>query len=244
MQLTCPNCQAVIAAENMSINKETTVCPVCSAEFASQSHQDKQKRHNFRLPDQFEVWETDDNLHVAFKDRYSKFDLISLIISAVTFTFFGFGFLVVEIQSGLTAMSQCLLCLMPLSVFLSWYLVAVKLYNRTHINMNKESIELSRKPIPEISNQAGIFDMKEVITIHVGERAWGKMLGGPSPRNRIWVEKKDGSEKTILAGLEEPYVSFIAQHLKDHLRHLHGQVDSSVDDTSDDTKSEGELLDS
>ncbi|MAU11557.1 MAG: hypothetical protein CL607_17165 [Anaerolineaceae bacterium] len=92
MQLTCPNCQTEIPAENINIQKTLALCPECGAVFDFGEDRGnvapKVKRRKAKKPDAVTLHDEADSLHLSYplvNDRASKIAIGFLSIVLIGF---------------------------------------------------------------------------------------------------------------------------------------------------------------
>ena len=243
MQLTCPNCQAVIAAENINIQQMTAVCAACDAVFQFDPPQAHQKRRKLKQPDNFELHESTDRLHMAFRTNF-RLDKDDNFIGAAVLSVV-FPFLTLLMLTGIFSGDDIplLIPLMFTAVSLgAWYWLAVRLYNKTHIDADEYSIQVQRKPLPGAVNQSRMIDLGGVDAIHVEETQKSKSEGYDTPRYRIWAERQDRRQETIVTDIIEPYASFVAQRLQSHLEEVSEYDDFDIENLIEDITQDDLLL--
>lgn len=96
MQLTCPNCQTEIPAENINIQKTLALCPACGSVFDFGDEHGpgttpKIKRRKAKKPDAVIVHDEGDTLHFSYplvNDRASKIAIGFLVFVMLAFLVF------------------------------------------------------------------------------------------------------------------------------------------------------------
>ena len=231
MQLTCPNCQTPITVDLINIQEMTAVCGTCHTVFGFERPQSKQKQRKLKEPDTFDVRESDDNLHMSFRSIsrwYADDNIIGGLGGGLAFFLVGFFF-----RNGAEFPAILPLVFWSAALFsLLWTIAFV--VNRTHINMNDESIDVSRKPISALSSIRKSIDMTNVVAIHIDETAQSKTEGYETPKYRIWAEMSDRRQETILKDLVEPYASVVAQRLQSYLADMNEYEELYVEDALED----------
>lgn len=228
MQLICPNCGEPIPASNINIQKLAAVCPACNTVFSFDPApaEPKIKHQKVKQPPQLELRDEDDTLHMAFRtnfrlDRDEGF--ISSAAGSLFFTFMTF------IMAG-SYFAEGAPILLPISVALVtlcfYYALALIVYNRTHIGMNDERIQVTRQPIPNFMGRVHEVSLAGVVAIRCEETAISKQKAYDTPRYRVWAELADGRQKLIVNDVTEDYAYFITQRLDERL-HEEADVDVS-----------------
>ena len=242
MQLICPNCQSPITVDLINIQEMTAVCGTCHTVFGFDRPQSKQKQRKLKEPDTFDIRESDDNLHMSYgltSPWYANENIIGGIIVGLAFFLFGFVF-----RDGAKFSPIIPLAIWSVALFSILWTIAF-IMNRTHINMNDESIDVSRKPISALSSLRKLIDMTNVEAIHIDETAQSKTEGYETPKYRIWAEMSDRRQETILKDLIEPYASVVAQRLQNYLADMNDYEELFVEDALEDiveNDTDGDLL--
>jgi len=217
MQLTCPECGEAIMSENINAQEMFAVCSVCNTVFPFDLPETKAKRRKVKKPRQLMLRDAQ-TLHMAFRtnfrlDRDEAFissGVMSLVFTLVTLVFTN------EYLIGDRSL------LMPLIfgalVFVFYYVLALLLYNKTHIDMDADSIQVSRQPLPTLNRTQNI-NLSGVVAIHCEETPISIKEGYDTPRYRVWAELAGGSCKTIVTDVIDDYGFFIAQRLQERLHH-------------------------
>jgi len=206
MQLTCPNCGENVSAENINIQEMVAVCANCNTVFSFGSPQEKVKRRKVKQPEALELQEGD-QLEMSFRtnwrlDRNETFlagSVLSGVFSFMTLLMVGLVF-----QEGLPFIIPLFFAL---AAGIADYSLASLLYNKTHISMNADHIEVARRPIPTLAAPQKI-SLYSVNAIHVEETENSKREGYDTPRFRVWAETVDGVKRTIVTDLVEEYAYF------------------------------------
>jgi hypothetical protein len=107
---------------------------------------------------------------------------------------------------------------MGLGIAFLYYWFALIVYNKTYIEADDEEIVVSRKPLPNLLNQARNVSLSGVVAIRYEETPISKKEGYDTPRFRVWAETVDGSRKTIVNDVIDDYALFITQRLNEYLR--------------------------
>lgn len=217
MQLTCPNCGEPVPAENINIQHLTAVCPSCSTVFQFNPPQAKIKRRKVKQPVRLQVREADDQLSLSFRtnfrlDKNERFIFSGIVSLAFTF------FTVIAAGEYLAGEAPFAVALgFSLVALFLYFLVAVMVYNKTHIQINPESIQVSRKPLPDFRSQPLDIGLSGVERIRYAETPASVREGYDTPRYTVWAEMADGSRKVIVNDVIDDYAVFIAQRLNEYL---------------------------
>src|SRR5215813_8819537 len=145
MQVICPNCGEKVTAENINIQKMTAVCAACDTVFPFDLPEVKIKGRKVKLPTKLTLRDSD-TLQMEFwtnfrLDRNEPF-LASLfgVIGATVMTL-----LLIQVgqTKGVPFILPLVFALIALALF---YWMALTVVNKTHIEMDEESIKVTRKP--------------------------------------------------------------------------------------------------
>jgi hypothetical protein len=220
MQLVCPNCGENIPSEHINIQRMAAVCPNCDTVFQFTIPESKIKRRKIRQPQRLTLHETEDHLQMAFRTNF-RLDKDETFLSvaglSAILTFVTVMLIVSGVHSG-----RGEILLMPvamgLGIALLMYWFALIVYNKTYIEADDEEIVISRKPLPNILNQARHVNLSGIMAIRYEETPISKKEGYDTPRFRVWAETADSSRKTIVNDVIDDYALFITQRLNEYLR--------------------------
>ena len=221
MQVTCPNCGEKVTAENINIQKMTAVCAACDTVFSFDLPEVKKaKRRKVKQPTKLMLNDAD-KLHMAFYTNF-RLDKDGDFISSLMLTF-GMGLIATLLIS--TGRAPLLLTLaFTLITLVAIYRAALTAANKTHIEMDEDTIKVTRKPLPNPLNQGHEVPLAGVTAIRYEETALSKKEAYDTPRYLVWAETADGARRTIVNDVTEDYAVFIAQRLEEHL-----QMDEELD---------------
>lgn len=218
MQLTCPNCGGPIPSKGVNIQKMVGVCPACDTVFKFEPPQDKIKRRKVKPPQNLIVAEANDDLHLAFVTNF-RLDKSESFISAVILSL-SFTIITVLMLSKFQASNTTgvlVTAVFALISMLTFYGLALMVYNKTHIEMDDTRIKVSRKPLPSPFNQTQNIGLAGVIAIRCEETPASKEKGYDTPRYNVWAETEDARRKAIVSNVTEDYALFITQYLNEQL---------------------------
>lgn len=224
MQVTCPNCGETVPAEHINIQQMVAVCPACDSFFSFDAPAEKLKRRKVKQPEGLTL-EDGEMLEMAFRtnwrlDQEESFTgaaILGVVFSLLTFIMFG------------GAMQNDVPIFLP--VFFAMFAAAadyaavLRIYNKTHITMDADTITISRKPLPGL-RAPQLVSLSGVVAIHAEETVTSKEKHYDTPRFRVWAETADGIRRTIVNDVVEDYAYFIAQRLQERLDWLN-EVDIS-----------------
>ena len=215
MQVNCPNCGEKLPAENINIQKMTAVCPACDTVFSFDLPADKAKRRKVKQPAQLNLRDDNDRLQMEFwtnfrLERNEAF--LTGAVGAFSMT------LVSAVLLGLPRMPFVLPLVFIVMALAFFYALALIVVNKTHIEMDEDSIRVTRQPIPNPLNQGSEVPLAGVAAIKFEETALSKKEAYDTPRYQVWAETEDGSRRTIVNDVTVDYAVFIAQHLQERLQ--------------------------
>ncbi len=218
MRVTCPHCGEVIPSANINIQRMTAVCPACDNVFQFEAPAAKTKRRKVKQPEQLDLRETEDRLHLAFRtnfrlDQHEAFR--SSMVMSLVFTF------ITLMMIGAFSTKEDVPLIMP-GVFVlitaaMYYWTALIAYNKTHIDVDHERIKVTRQPLPSPFNQITEYDLAGIAAIRYEETPASRKAGYDTPRYRVWADMGDGGRKIILNDLIEEYALFVVQVLNERL---------------------------
>jgi len=215
MQVNCPNCGEKVPAENINIQKMTAVCPACDTVFSFDLPEDKAKRRKVKLPANLSLRDDHEALQIAFRTNFRLEQNQSFLTSAVG----AFSMTLVSVvMLGLPRMPFVLPLVFMLIAVALFYGLALIVVNQTHIQMDEDTIKVTRKPIPNPFNHGYEVPLAGVEAIKYEETALSKKEAYDTPRYQVWAETVDGGRRTIVNDVTEDYAVFIAQHLQERLQ--------------------------
>lgn len=239
MHLNCPNCGAQITAENINVQQLVAVCAACDTVFPfkapTDADDDKIKRRKVKQPRYMQVYE-DDQLHLAFRTNFRLDKSEAFTTSAILSTVFT----LMTILMTFLAFTEDAPFILPLifgSVALgALYRLALVVYNRTHIDMDDDTITVSRKPLPAFIIQPQEVSLAGVTAITYEETPASQKEGYDTPRFRVWAERMDGSRRMIVNDVIEDYAIFITQCLDERLNRATEVEVSRLEDREPDSQ--------
>lgn len=215
-QLTCPNCQTTIPAENINIQKTLALCPNCGVVFnfgeANQpTTTPKIKRRKAKKPESITVTESSGQLDIAYASLGTRSNKI------------GLGFLMLIVFLVWLILSVLMISeaeYMPALIFslifgaaeiVTWLLFL----NRTHIILDETDLKSVTRPLSSgnISlNRDDIVDVTYEPTTSMFESAT------TSSTFSVMAVRYDGQKRLLQSGLQEEYAAYISQELARHIR--------------------------
>lgn len=215
MQVRCPNCGVKVTAENINIQKMTAVCAACDTVFPFDLPEAKAKTkwRDVRQPEKL-VLRDAETLRMKFAtnfrlDRNETFILGTVggsVMSVVALSLIGELGVPIFLPIGFLLIAAAL-----------FYWSALTVLNKTHIEMDEDSITVERKPFPNPFEQRVEIPLDGVTAIKYEETAISRKEGYDTPRYRVWAETTDGSRRTIVNDVIEDYAVYIAQALQERL---------------------------
>lgn len=216
MQVTCPKCSEPVPAGKINMQQMAAVCPVCHTVFGFDVPSAKGKRRKVKQPLHMTVHDSD-QLHMTFRTNF-RLDRNAMLINAVVLAIVFAMAVAVTTQDYFTGEMPFFI---PLAFFaalmLAVYQIGLTILNRTHIDMDEESIRVSRKPIPNPLRAPNVVSLTGIDRIHHEETPISKREGYDTPRYHIWAETVEGRRNLIISDVIEEYAVFIAQKLNQRL---------------------------
>ena len=214
MQVNCPNCGEKVPAENINIQKMTAVCPACDTVFSFDLPEDKAKRRKVKQPANLSLRDDHEALQIAFRTNFRLERNEAFLTSAVG----AFSMTLVSlVMLGLPRMPFVLPLVFMLLALAFFYGLALIVVNQTHIEMDEDTIKVTRKPIPNPFNQGYEVPLAGVEAIKYEETALSKKEAYDTPRYQVWAQTEDGSRRIIVNDVTEDYAVFITQRLEERL---------------------------
>lgn len=213
MQVTCPQCGTLVESDQINIQQMAAVCPNCHTVFQFAPSASKVKRRKVKQPSQMISDESGGRLTLAFRTNFrldKNETFISTAVLSAIFTFVTF----ILFQAGQEAVfipvsfGLCALCL--------YYVLALMVYNKTHIEIEDETLTISRKPLPGLAG-TNTINLGGIESVHFEETPMSKKEGYDTPRYNVWAETVDGSRRLIVSELVEDYAIFVSQRLNEFL---------------------------
>jgi len=227
MQVICPNCGEKATAENINIQKMTAVCAACDTVFPFDLPKVKAKRRKVKPPVKFTLRDNE-SLQMEFWTNF-RLDRSEAFLSSL---FGGIGAMVLTLMLIGGKDTPFILPLVSLLIALALFSrLALTVVNKTHIEMDEESIKVTHKPIPNPFDQGYEVALAGVTVIQYEETAISKKEAFDTPRYRVWAEMADGSHRTIVNDVIEDYAIFIAQQLDERLHMDTGLDTFQVEDS-------------
>ncbi|MBZ0291066.1 MAG: zinc ribbon domain-containing protein [Anaerolineae bacterium] len=217
MQITCPQCGEPVSAEHINIQHMTAVCPACSTIFRFNPPEAKIKRRKVKQPTHFKVIESGSDLSLSFRTNFRLDKNESFIFRGILS--FAFTFIsAITINEYFSGDAPFILALgFTLVALFLYYLLSLVVFNKTDIRINDETIQVSRKPIPDFLNQPQSIGLAGVERVRYEETPASIRESYDTPRYHVWAEMIDGSRKIIVSDLVDDYAIFITQRLTEYL---------------------------
>jgi len=217
MQLICPHCGKQVPAENINIQRMVAVCPTCNAVFQFDPSDTKIKRRKVKQPPQITSDEADHHLNITFRTNFRLDQSESFILSGIFSAIFAFLTIILIGASAVKPAALPIALGFGLFTLLSFYWLGLVTYNKTHIEVSDEKIEVSRKPLPSFLNQSTTLGLSGIERVRYEETAASKKAGYDTPRYNVWADMVDGNRKLIVSDMVEEYAVFISQRLNEFL---------------------------
>lgn len=219
MKLICPNCGDPISSSNINMQHLSAVCPTCDTifQFEPPTIATTIKRRKVKQPQKLSLQETDGYLNIAFRTNFRLDKNESFVLSAMFSLLFTFVTMILFSQYMVNQKNILIPLGMSLFTLLTYYFLALITYNKTHIKISDEKIEVSRKPIPNFLISPQKIGLAGIDAIHYDETVPSKKEGYDTPRYNVWAETMDGNRKMIVSDVIEEYAVFISQRLNEFL---------------------------
>jgi hypothetical protein len=177
MQLTCPNCGQPIPSENINIQRMAAVCPACHNVFQFDTSPAKYKRQKVKQPQHIELDETDEHVNIAFRTNFPLDKNEILLLSGGLSLFFTFITIIAATRAPVNPTAALVTLGFGLFTLCLYYWVALTAFNKTHIRINNEEIEVSRKPLPNLFTQPHTISLAGIESIRYEETPASKKEG-------------------------------------------------------------------
>lgn len=229
-QLICPECGGSVTADNINIQKMTAVCAACDTVFqfdTPEAATPKAKRRKVRQPQHLALQENGDTLRMAFRTNW-RLDQESEVQGLGTAA-------VVMLLASIVSLGDLFAgeaaSLAPTLIFglltgIVVYMIGLRLYNQTHIDMDADVIRVSRQPLPSLRSEIHNISLSGVTAIIAEETKASIEKEYDTPRFAIWAVRADGTRRLIVTDLVEDYAYFVAQQLDQSL-HADDLVDTT-----------------
>lgn len=233
MQLTCPECGERTPAQNINIERMAAVCPVCDTIFQFDPPGEKAKRRKIKQPANLAVSESDDTQTLSFRTNFRLDRNENFITTGILSAIFTLG-TIASIEDFIAGeMTVFILLAISLITVFIYYLLALIVYNKTHIEMDETQIRVSRHPLPPLFNSPNRINLAGIKHIHYVETAASVKEGYDTPRYNVYALMQDGTQKIIISDLIDDYAVFITQRLNADLEagaapHLAQQIDDAL----------------
>lgn len=224
MQLTCPNCEKTVRAENINIQQMVAVCGTCDTVFDfthpnAQSIPPKLKKRKVKPPAPMIVDERDDSLELAFRTNF-RLDRDESFITGIILSGLGFFGSIATINEFLYDTRTIFPLVFVLVTLALIYRLILHVYNRTHIYMDMDTITISRQPLPQFFDTSKTVNVSGITAIRCEETKVSKRENYDTPRYQVWGETIDGLRRVIVTDVTEPYAYYITQALNERLESL------------------------
>ncbi|MFN8373593.1 MAG: hypothetical protein U0694_12060 [Anaerolineae bacterium] len=202
-----------MTAAHINIQKMTAVCPACDTVFAFDLPEAKGKRRKVKQPAKLTLRDGQ-TLHMEFWTNF-RLDRSEAVISSAI------GGLTSALMAFFLLASDNAPRALPFVFFaiaaFFFYVLALTVVNKTHIEMDDDAIKVSRQPLPNPLNQGHEISLAGVTAIKYDETATSRKEAYDTPRYMVWAETADGARRSIVTDVVEEYAVFIAQHLGERL---------------------------
>jgi hypothetical protein len=213
MQLNCPQCGTAIPATQINVQKLVAICPACDHLFSfDPPNNAKTKRRKVKKPEAFQIEESARGLHMAYRTNFRLDRDITFNNSLVLGLMFSFAAILMVsagellVSAGFTVWAA-----------FSFYALALRVYNKTHIDMHSDTITVTRQPIANPIDRPDTIDLSGVEAFTCEETPISIRESYDTRRYRVLAQRTDGTTQIIVNDLVGDYGYFIAQQLREQL---------------------------
>lgn len=219
MQLVCPHCGAPISAENINIQRMAAVCSECHTVFGFDPSETRTKRRKIKQPPRIDTRETEQGLELAFRTNFRLDRNEAFLFSAGLSLMFTFLTLVIasKATTNPSPTTELVMLAFGLVTLALYYMVGLTAFNKTHIDVDDEAINVSRKPLPNFLAQPNTISLAGVSRIIYEQTAVSKKEGYDTPRYNVLAEQVDGNPRLVVGDVIEDYAVFVTQRLNEFL---------------------------
>jgi lysine biosynthesis protein LysW len=210
MKVTCPECGAEIAAENINVQQLVAVCGTCNTVFRFDVTDPKRKRRKVKQPARVEMIEAPDRLMLRYQRVFNEEER-GLDIG---------GYFMVLIMTGVMIAAIVYHAPVFISVFLaflavfSWYAEAAMLFNRTTISLGDDRLAVDYGPLPWMTGAGkNALDLHDVTEVTYEQTDQSRETASANRYYHVRARLRDGDTVTLLKGMPQEYAFYIAQEL-------------------------------
>ena len=222
MKLSCPECGTTISGDNINIQTHSAVCQECGNVFKFQipDEKAKTKRQPIKKPDNFDVKQEDDTLHLAFRQPLY---LLGLRFERLTFLIIWVAYLFVMalIFKALGIFAPGGLLIGGIAVMYTWAVAG--LVNRIHIRMMPGIITVSSEPLPVFQKHQQIRADK-ISRFRIRETERSKKRKSKISYYDLYAQIVDGEHELVVSNLQKDYAYYTAQTLQKHLQRTKSSI--------------------
>lgn len=217
MQLTCPQCGDSIKAENINVQEMVAVCANCNTVFQFELPEAKAKRRKVKKPDNL-ILHDGENIKMRFRTNWRLESNEQFIMGSTMGAMLTFVSVILMNEYLANEVPLVLPVGFGIAAFVMYYLIALTVYNQTHIEMDEEKIQVYRAPLVNPLAERRTIQLADVAVIRCEETAKSVKEQYDTPRYRVYAETVDKRQKLIATDVVEEYGYFIAQRLDEYLQ--------------------------
>lgn len=217
MQIKCPQCGALIPAENINIQEMLAKCSECHHVFAFNRSAIARKSAPRKLkpPKRMFLQERDAGLELSYSRVFGPAQKFGGIMSL----FFLVVYSVIFIGGSRGGAPPLFLLVVGLAILLFIYLEAVVLSTITRFYVDDDELTISRGPLPFPFREDKTLDVRDIVRIFQNRAI---ETGFFYPTHNLYAELRDGERVLLVPSLPREYARYIASILDDS---LHGPGD-------------------
>ena len=215
MQLTCPECESGIAAEDINIQRLMALCHNCDSIFSFGNKPTKAKRRHYEQPKHLRMT-NGKQLRMAFRtnfrlDKDENFQAGSAM--SIVFSFITLVMLAIGAAEGIPFFLPLIFAALAL---VALYSVAVMAWNRTVVKMDEARLHIARLPLPSFGKSIAL-PLDDIVSFACEETKASHDEGFDTPRFHVYANLSSGRRRVVLADLVEDYGFFVTGRLSEWL---------------------------
>ena len=169
MKIQCPECNEVVPAEHIELNREVATCPDCNTLFSISEQIDRiagppKPRREIDLPDKVQVYQDRGELYLVM--RWFNKTVIGLTFFCILWDGFMAFWFSIALLNGEWEMALYGTLHALVGVGLTYYTIAGYV-NKTYIGVSSEIIKVKHAPLPSWGNKT--IEARDVRQIYVKE---------------------------------------------------------------------------
>lgn len=216
MQVTCPECNEIVPAENINIKALVAKCSDCDNVFdwrQSQIDQAPKVSRNFETPEKFDVYNRGGELFIVYKWFNKSF--IALTIFCIIWDSFMAVWFSISFFTGAYEMAAFGIIHGLVGVGLTYYTIAGYI-NKTYVGLNYNILKIKHAPMPFWGNREIPVDTLAQLYV---KRHESRGKNGTTVTYQLHAKFKNEKESVLLSGLDEPEKAlYLEQEIEKFLR--------------------------